>query len=202
MRVALIAIAGVLLVVLAGGQLALPGIAERQVASRLTEGGGEARVSMSAFPAARLLFNDGARLEVRASDLDLGLTERTEVFDRLDGFGEVDVAIDDFSSGPFALDRFRLTRSGSAPYRLTARGDAVPADVVAYGVGRLGLPGGGLLGGLTGQALGSAPVPFTLDMELASDDGRILVVGGGGTVAGVPAGPLARLLTAAIVVRL
>ena len=39
-------------------------------------------------------------------------------------------------------------------------------------------------------------------MELTSDDGRVRVVSGGGTVAGVPTGPLAELLTSAIVVQL
>jgi hypothetical protein len=202
MRLVVIAIAALVLVVVVASQLALPRIAERQVTNRLTAGGGEASVSVSAFPAARLLFNDGARFEVRASGLDLDLTRQTEVFDRLDGFGEVDIAIDDFSAGPFALQSFTLIRSGSAPYSFTSRGQAAPADVVDFGVDRLGLPGGGILGDLAGQALGNVPVPFALDLELASNDGRIVVVAGGGTVAGLPAGPLAQLLTAAIVVRL
>lgn len=203
MRVIVVAAVALLLVVIGASQLALPGIVERQTANRLTERGGEASVSVSAFPAARLLFGDGSRFEVQASGLDLELdVEETEVFDRLDGFDEVDVAIDDSSTGPFALESFSLTRSGRAPYRLTSRGDAVPADVVEFGAGRLGVPEGGLLGDLTGLALGSTPVPFALDMEVASEDGRIVVVSGAGTVAGLPTGPLARLLTAAIVVRL
>ena len=45
-------------------------------------------------------------------------------------------------------------------------------------------------------------VPVKLDMQLDSEDGRVRVVSGGGTVAGVPTGSLAELLTAAIVVRL
>ena len=45
-------------------------------------------------------------------------------------------------------------------------------------------------------------VPVKLDMQLTSENGRIQVVSGGGTVAGVPTGSLAELLTAAIVVKL
>jgi hypothetical protein len=203
MRVLLLAVLALALVLLAASQLALPGIAERRVADRLTERGGEASVSVSAFPAARLLLRDGGRFEVRARGLDLELAERTEVFDRLDGFDEVDVEIDDFTAGPFALDTFVLTRAGpAAPYRMVSRGETVPADVVEFGAGRLGLPGGGILGDLAGEALGDFPVPFAFELELASDEGRIVVVSGGGTVAGLPAGPLARLLTAAIVERL
>jgi hypothetical protein len=39
-------------------------------------------------------------------------------------------------------------------------------------------------------------------MGLQSDDGRIVVVSGGGTVAGIPTGPLAELITSAIVIQL
>jgi hypothetical protein len=39
-------------------------------------------------------------------------------------------------------------------------------------------------------------------MEMTSEDGRVQVTGGGGEVAGVPTGPLAELITAAIVVRI
>lgn len=202
MRIAAIAIPALVVVVLLGSQLLVPTIAERQLASRLTENGGEADVAVSAFPTLRLLFDDGARFEIRASGLDLELDGRLEAFDRLDGFGEVAIAIDELTAGPFALESFTLTRAAPAPYRLTSRGRASPAGVVDLGADRLGIPGGALLGGLAGQALGRAPIPFTLDMQLASDNGEITVVSGGGTVAGVPAGPLAQLLAGAIVARL
>ena len=45
-------------------------------------------------------------------------------------------------------------------------------------------------------------LPIDLDMQLTSDDGRVQVVSGGGNVAGLPTGPLAELLTNAIVVQL
>ena len=63
--------------------------------------------------------------------------------------------------------------------------------------------GGPLLGFLANQALGAnAEIPIQLDMGLTSDGGRIVVVSGGGTVAGYPTGPLAELITSAIAVRL
>lgn len=201
MRPAVILIV-VLVLALAGSQLLIPSLAGRQVADRLTERGGEATVAVSAFPALRLLFDDGARLEIDARRLHLELDGGLEAFDRLDGFGRVAIAIDDFAAGPFALGAFTLDRRGAAPYRLTARGVAAPADVVDFGADRLDLPGGALLGGLAGQALGRTPVPFTLDMELSSEDGRVAVRSGGGTVAGIPTGPLAQLIAGAIVARL
>ena len=39
-------------------------------------------------------------------------------------------------------------------------------------------------------------------MELTSEDGRVQVVSGGGTLAGFDTGPLAELVTSAIVVQL
>lgn len=203
MRTALIVAGAAVAVLLVASQLLLPGLAEREVEDRLTEGGGEADVSVSAIPAARLLFDDGDRFQVTASGLDLDLDERIEVFDRLDGFGEVDVAVTDTDAGPFAVESFALTRMAPAPYRLVSSSTTTAADLAAYSAATFGFAGP-----LAGIALdevfetADATIPIELDMALTSDGGRIEVVGGGGTIAGFPAGPLAELITAAIVVRL
>ncbi len=39
-------------------------------------------------------------------------------------------------------------------------------------------------------------------MQLVSDGGRVLVTSGGGTIAGIPTGPLAELITSVVVVKL
>lgn len=197
-----IALIAAALAILVASQLLIPGIAASDVEDRLTEGGGEADVSVSAFPAARLLFDDGSRFEVRASNLRLDLSERLEVFDRLDGFGEVDVSIDNFIAGPLEISTFTLTRSGDDPYHLTSVGMASPAELVDLGADQLGLPGGDLFGGIAGQALGNAPLPIELDMELVSGDDGIDVTSGGSTVAGIPTGPIGELVASAIVARL
>jgi hypothetical protein len=202
-RVVLIAIAAAVLLLLFVAQLVLPDFAERGVEDRLTEGGGEAEVSVSALPAARLLFGDGDRFEVSASGLDLDLDERVEVFDKLDGFGEVEVAIADTVAGPFEVESFELTRDSPAPYSLVSTASTTPGDMAAYSADFLGIAGPFAeiaLDRVFGRA--DATIPIELDMELTSDDGRIAVVDGGGTIAGFPAGPLAELITAAIVVRL
>ena len=101
------------------------------------------------------------------------------------------------------LSSLRLARDGgSAPYRLASRGEATPAALATYGADRLGVPGAPLLGLVTHQALGDRPIPVALDVELESDHGRVVIVSGGGTVAGYPTGPLAELITSAVVVRL
>lgn len=197
-------IAALVLIVLAGvSQFVIPPLAEKGIEDRLTDGGGAAEVSLEAFPAARLLFGDGERIAVSGSGLDLDLEQEADVFESLDGFDRVDVSLTDFRAGPFAVASFDLARPApSAPYRLVSSSRAIPADLAEYGASTLGLPGGPLLRSLTGLALGNRPVPVELDMELQSDGGRLVVVSGGSTIAGIPTGPLAQLITAAVVVRL
>jgi hypothetical protein len=197
-----IALIATVVVVLVSSQLLIPPIAERQTEDRLTAGGGDASVSLSGFPALRLLFDDGSRFEARGSGLDFDLNQRVDVLDRLDGFSEVDVLIDDLVAGPLEVSSFQLTREGSDPYHLVSSGEASPAALVDLGADALGLPGGDLFGGLAGQALGNAPVPIELDMELVSSDDGIDVTSGGSTVAGIPTGPIGELITSAIVSRL
>jgi hypothetical protein len=197
-----IALITAVVLILVASQLLVPGIAERQTEDRLEAGGGTASVSLSAFPALRLLFDDGSRFEARASGLDLDLNQRVDVLDRLDGFSEVDVLIDDLIAGPLEVSRFQLTRDGSDPYHLVSSAQASPAALVDLGADALGLPGGDLFGGLAGQALGDAPVPIELDMDLVSSEDGIEVTSGGSTVAGIPTGPIGELITSAIVARL
>jgi hypothetical protein len=198
-------IAALVLVALFGvSQLVIPTVAEHRIEDRLTDGGGTADVSLQAFPAARLLFGDGTKLSATGSGLDLPLQQQGSVFDKLDGFDRVSVNLTAFHAGPFAIANFDLTRPApSAPYHLVYSSRTTPGDLAQYGAGRLGLPGGPLLRFFTDQALGgNRPIPIHLDMELRSDGGRVVVVSGGGTVAGFPTGPLAELITSTIAVRL
>jgi hypothetical protein len=197
-------IAALMLVALAGvSQLLIPPLAERRIENRLTDGGGAAEVSLEAFPAARLLFGDGRQLSVSGSGLDLALQQQANVFDDLDGFDEVDISIDRFRAGPFQVQAFELTRHGSAAtYHFVTRGKTTTGAITSYGASRLGLVGGPLLGAIAAGVTGNRPFPFDLDMQLRSDSGRIVVVSGGGSVAGFPTGPLAELITSAIVVQL
>ncbi len=208
MRRELIIGALALLVVLAvASQLALPRLAEDRAADRLTAGGGTAHVSISAFPAVRLLFGDGDRITVSGRGLVLPLSgNEGGTFSRLSGFDSVSVRLAEVRAGPVTVRRFDLTRSGSDPYRLRSVAYTSLADLAGFGGGELG----GLLGRLAlrlgaREALGSAArrrIPIQLDMELADEGGRVVVVGGSGSVAGIPTGPLAELITSAIVVRI
>jgi len=202
-RWAFAAVAAVVFV-LVGSQLLIPNLAERQVEERLTENGGRAEVRLGAVPALRLLLGDGERFEVEASGLELDLEQRVGVFDRLDGFSVVDVSIADFGAGPLEMEHFELNRDGGSTYRMLASGEASAQGLAELGFESLDLPGESFLDLILGEFLPdpNLAVPIDLDMELWSDDGRVQVVSGGGTVAGVPAGSLAQLITSAIVVRL
>ena len=193
----------VVIALFAATQVLVPSLAARKVEDRLTEGGGGADVTMGAVPAVRLLWGDGERFEVDAHDLDLDLEENIGVFDRLDGFGIVDVSITSFEAGPFDLDTFELTRDGSGPYSLVSTGEAQASDLAGFGASSLGLPGGPLASIALDLFGGDeVAVPIALDLELDSEDGRIQVTGGDADVGGVPAGPFAELITSAIVVQL
>lgn len=202
MLIGIVILALTVLLVLA--QLFLAGVGERRIEDRLTEKGGSAEVKLSALPAARLLLGDGDRIEVRGSDLDLDLeTEDPEVLDRLDGFDEVNVELSDFRAGPFDVMSFEMIREGDGPYAVRSTSATTAADLVDYGADALGLGGGPLLRFFAGRApLGSRAIPIEVNMEMESDEGRISVVSGSGSVAGYPTGPLAQYITAAIVARL
>jgi hypothetical protein len=202
--IALSLLAVILVAAVVVSQIAVPGLVEHRIEDRLTERGGSALVTLDAFPAARLLFDDGDRIEVRGTGLDLELEEeRPEALERLDGFDEVRVTLDDTRAGPVDVHSFELTRAGSAPYHLVSSAQTTPADLAEYGATRLGLPVAPLLDYLGGRVPRAArPIPIDLDMSIRSESGRAIVVSGGGTVAGFPTGPLAELITEAIVVRL
>jgi len=199
-----IVVAAVFVFALVATQVLLPSLAARAVEERLTERGGSADVTLGAIPALRLLFSDGERFEVEASELELDVDEQVRVFERLDGFALVDVSIADSHAGPIALSDFELSRDGVGPYNLTASGEATVSELATFGLEQLEVPGASLLDLLLDPFVETVdgPVPIELDMELTSEDGRVRVVSGESEIAGFAAGPLAELITSAIVVQL
>ncbi len=205
-RHALYALAAALVVVGVATQVALPPIASDRVADRLTQGGGSANASVSAVPAVRLLFGDGDKLTANGTNLDFEpATSDSKGFERLDGFADVSVHITDSKVGPFEIGDLELTRSSPAPYHLVARARTSPHDLLAFGADQLGFVGGLALRFGGDQVLGDdsgSRIPVRLDMDLASEGGRVVVVAGEGTIAGIPTGPLGELITSAIAIRL
>ncbi len=202
-RVAAIAAAAIV-VLLIVSQLILPGIGEGVIEDRLTENGGAADASLSATPAARLLWGAGDRIAIDATGLDLEVTaaEDPVVFDDLDRFDDVQIVIRDSSMGPVDLDDFVLARDGDEPYSLEASGTTSVSDLAEFGAENFDLPGADILGGILNVATGGTEIDVEMDMRVESDEGRVRVVEGGGEVAGIPTGPLAAFITSAVTVEL
>jgi hypothetical protein len=194
---------GVLVVLLVASQLALPPLAERRVADRLERDGGAAEVSLDAFPALRLLFDDGDSFEVEGQGLRLDVTRERDVLGRLDGFDEVQVRLDDLEAGPFDVESFELLREeGDQDYETRIQATTSPREVARFLGSRVGGAFGGLLGDLTAGSLpggGDTAVPIDLDATVTSRNGQADVSDVSGSVAGVPAGPLAELVVGAVV---
>ena len=193
-------------------QLAIPRVAASRVRDRLTEGGGSAEVSIAALPATRLLGNSGDRLVVRGVGLDVGLASggpeaRPSGLAALDGFEDVDIELVDLRAGPFAIAAFVLRRSGGGTYAMATRGATTGAELARLGGGLLrGLPGAGVVGAVAGGLpevpIGGREVSIQVQLELISEDGRLRVGAGGGSIGGYPAGPAATAIAAAVARRL
>ena len=193
-----------LVLILVVSQMFLPGVGEGVIEDRLTENGGSANASLSAKPAARLLWGDGDRIGIDASGLDLEVSAADDpvVFDDLDRFDDVDIIIRDSSMGPVSLESFVLTRNGDEPYSFEATGTTSASELAEFGAESLDVPGADILGGILSVATGGTEVDVDLDMRVASDDGRVRVVEGDAEIAGIPAGPLAAFITSALTVEL
>jgi hypothetical protein len=199
--VALVLVAGI------GQQLLLPPLAEDEVVDRLERYGGDVRVSLSAFPALRLLASDGESIELVGSGLRLDLDEEpVDAFERLDGFDEVRLALTDVDAGPLAIDSFALRRGEEDDtYSLELDGETSPRELARY----LGRQAAGPLGGVLGDAFAglvvpapAAAVPLRVEAEIRSEDGLAQAETASGSVAGIPAGPLAEIVADAVVRRL
>ena len=205
MRRIVVVLLGALAVAIVASQLFLPGIAERRAEDRLERHGGSAQVSMSALPAARLLFHDGDSLTVKGSGLRLDTQEQGKTLDRMDGFDKVSVQLDRLRAGPLHVSSFSLERGdGERDYRTRMRGTTSAAEVGSFLGSQAGGGLGGLLGSLAGGSLpgGAAQVPVKVNAVIASRNGQVQVRSATGTVAGIPADPLVQFAVAAVAAQL
>ena len=188
-------------------QLALPAYVAGRVEDRLERGGGTADVSVGAFPAVSLLAGSGGSLEASGSGLRFDLGERrVDPFDRLDDFERVEVSLRDVEAGALRISRFDLDRDGRGrDYELCLSATATPRELGEQ-LGRVAAgPLGGLVGALAGRVVpggGLVALPLELRAAVASRDGRAEVSAARGSVAGLPAGPLATLVLSTVLKRL
>lgn len=199
-------IAALLAVAAVVQQLALPPLLESEGAKRLEQNGGDVSVSLSAFPALRLLADDGDSIEVTGSDLELDLEEPVDALGRLDGFDEVRLELTDTEAGPLTVNSFELLRGeDDDAYSLRLDGETSPRELARYIGRQTGGSLGGVLGGLFADAVlpaSGAPLALRLEADVRSEGGRAEADEASGSLAGIPAGPLAELVADAVVRRL
>ena len=203
-RLLAVAVAGFVVVVGIATHFLLPSYLEGRLEERLEEHGGRAEVELRAVPALRLLAGHGDRIEIEGSGLEFDFDDPDrDAFERLNRFDEVSVELSDVEAGPFDTARFRLEGLGDDRYTIETDATATIQDIARVAGEQFG-PLGGLIGSIAGGTVpgGAAPVPIRLDGELQAEDGAVDMVSGDARVAGLPAGPLARLVTNAILSRL
>ena len=182
----------------------LPSYLEGRLEERLEEHGGRAEVELRAVPALRLLAGHGDRIEIEGSGLEFDFDDPDrDAFERLNRFDEVEIDLTDVEAGPFETRRFRLEGLGDDRYRIETDATATIQDLARVAGEQFG-PLGERIGSIAGGSVpgGGAPVPIRLDGELHAEDGAVEMVSGDARVAGLPAGPVARLVTNAILSRL
>jgi hypothetical protein len=198
-------------VVLAGvTQLVIPGFVERRVEQSLEErsDGGEAVADVKAFPAVRLLWGSGDRMEVRGRGLAIDIAQRTDdPLGRLDGFDEVDIDLTDLTAGPVDVQAFSLVKNeDDTSYYLRMEAETTPIALAESVGGQLGGDLGSLIAGAGADALlggGEVDVPIDVEGQVSRADGGTLDVDAvQASVAGVPAGPFAEAMVQAVVERL
>jgi hypothetical protein len=190
-----------LALVLVLAQFALPAYLASRIEKRLTEHGGRAHVTLRAFPAERLLFGHGDRLEITASGLGVDLDpKQQDVFRRLDHFSDVQIDVRASRAGPFTISAYSVKRLADHTYAITTTGDGTAGDVARYAGSRLAGGFGQALAGLAASALGNfdRPIPFDAGMKVDTSGINPRAYAVVGDVAGFPAGPLAQVVANAL----
>ena len=112
-RLIALAVAGLLLLVLIVAQLVLPGIAEQRIRDQLSRSGTVVLVSISAFPAIKLLWHHADRVVVRLGRYRSGASDLGDSLARTAGVGTLDASAQEVQSGALVLHDATLLKRGS-----------------------------------------------------------------------------------------
>jgi hypothetical protein len=150
---------GALALVLVLAQIFLPKLAASRISSRLGHYGKVDSVSVSAWPAVKLLWGHADSVTVRASNISLSPARTAKLLWEARGLNDVDLTVAALAEGRAQLSDVHVRKRGNA---LTARARASAAEV------RSSLPAG-------------------LELQLLSSTGGQLVVRAGGGLFGTTA---------------
>lgn len=115
--------------VLIASQLALPVLAERAVRSELSRTGDVTSVSVSAFPALKLLFEEADSVSVRMSEASVGTGDIAERLAGTERTDELDFAVASLAVGPLRVRDVSLRKDGDELVGEAALTDDLPLDL-------------------------------------------------------------------------
>jgi hypothetical protein len=125
---AALALLGLVVAALVGGQLALPRVAERRISHDLAATGEVRRVSVEALPAVKLLFKRADRVEIDMAEARAGTGKVAQLLRRTSGARELDARIDLVHVGPLQLRGVALRKDHN---RLSGEATLSDADLAA-----------------------------------------------------------------------
>ncbi|MGA8337143.1 MAG: LmeA family phospholipid-binding protein [Solirubrobacteraceae bacterium] len=173
-RIAVLATAGVVLLVLVLAQLFLPGIAAQRLRDDLEKSGTVLEVKVSAFPAIQLLWHQADSVVVRMGRYRTGVSHLGSALAGAVDAGTIDASAQQLEVGPLTLLGGTLRKRGS---KLTGAATVTEADLrsavffldnvepIASENGRLTLRGTASFLGLTA----------TVDATVAAQNGALVV---------------------------
>jgi hypothetical protein len=173
-RIAVLATAGVVLLVLVLAQLFLPGIAAQRLRDDLEKSGTVLEVKVSAFPAIQLLWHHADSVVVRMGSYRSGVGDLGSTLAGAVDAGTIDASAQQLEVGPLTLLGGTLRKRGS---ELTGAATVTEADLrsavffldnvepIASEDGRLTLRGTASFVGLTA----------TVDATVAAQNGALVV---------------------------
>lgn len=120
--------AGLLLVAAVLSQLILPRIAASRISSRIGRYGTVEDVSVSAWPAVKLLWGDADSVQVRAGRLALSPAQAAALLWESRGVSRMDVSAGSVRLGPLQLETVKLSKRGE---QLSGEGSTTAAQASA-----------------------------------------------------------------------
>src|SRR3954454_17141162 len=130
-----LALIGLAVAALVGGQIALPRAAERRLTSDLSHSGRVTHVSVEAFPAVKLLFKHADRVEVEMSEVRAGTTGKlVKLLRRTGQTKQLKARAELVTLGPARLHGASLNKhsddlSGQAPVSAQELAAALPSQL-------------------------------------------------------------------------
>ncbi len=121
-------VAGLAVLALVLAQLILPGLAASRISSRIARYGKVEHVSVSAWPAVKLLWGDADSVDVSAASLALSPARASALLWESRGVARMDISAQSVKVGPLALEGVSLRKRGS---QLSGAGSTTAAQASA-----------------------------------------------------------------------